>query len=98
MGVYHVCVLIWLAYLWLPERVSQFAVKSVPEHDLETWNEELQRLIQSMIITFVLVIFALVALIFLIRLAKGRGFSSLCPCQPQSPDSAGRSPRLSQPD
>jgi len=47
MAVYHVCVLIWLAYLWLPERVSQFGVKAVPEHDLESWNEELQRLIRQ---------------------------------------------------
>jgi hypothetical protein len=47
MGVYHICVLIWLAYLWLPERASNFAVRSVPEHDLESWNKELQRLIQQ---------------------------------------------------
>jgi hypothetical protein len=47
MAVYHVCVLVWLTYLWLPERVSQFAVKTVPEHDLESWNKELQRLIQQ---------------------------------------------------
>jgi len=47
MGVYHVCVLVWLAYLWLPEKVTQFALKAVPEHDLESWNKELQRLIQQ---------------------------------------------------
>jgi hypothetical protein len=47
MAVYHVCVLVWLAYLWLPERLPQFAVKAVPEHDLESWNQELQRLIQQ---------------------------------------------------
>lgn len=47
MGVYHCCVVVWLAYLWLPERVAQFAVKAVPEHDLESWNKELQRLIQQ---------------------------------------------------
>jgi hypothetical protein len=47
MVVYHCCVLIWLAYLWLPERSSQFAIKAVPEHDLENWNKELQRLIQQ---------------------------------------------------
>ena len=47
MAVYHVCVLVWLAYLWLPEKVPQFAVKAVPEHDLESWNKELQRLIQQ---------------------------------------------------
>ena len=47
MAVYHCCVLIWLAYLWLPERATQFAMKTVPEHDLESWNEELQRLIRQ---------------------------------------------------
>lgn len=47
MSVYHLCVFIWLAYLWLPEKVPQFAVNSLPEHDLETWNQELQRLIQQ---------------------------------------------------
>jgi hypothetical protein len=47
MAVYHSSVLIWLAYLWLPERVAQFSVKAVPEHDLERWNEELQRLIRQ---------------------------------------------------
>jgi hypothetical protein len=47
MAVYHLCVLVWLAYLWLPERVTQFAVKSVPEHDMDSWNKELQRLIQQ---------------------------------------------------
>lgn len=46
-AVYHICVLVWLAYLWLPEKVTQFSVKAVPEHDLESWNEELQRLIRQ---------------------------------------------------
>jgi len=47
MATYHACVLIWLLYLWLPERSPQYAVRSVPEHDLEAWNKELQRLIQQ---------------------------------------------------
>ncbi len=47
MSAYHFSVLIWLVYLWAPERSPQFAVKAVPQHDLEVWNEELQRLIQQ---------------------------------------------------
>jgi hypothetical protein len=47
MAVYHCCVLVWLIYLWLPERSPQLAVKTVPDHDLDNWNKELQRLIQQ---------------------------------------------------
>jgi hypothetical protein len=47
MATYHVCVLLWLFYLWAPERSPQYAVKALPEHDLEDWNKELQRLIQQ---------------------------------------------------
>jgi hypothetical protein len=47
MSTYHVCVLVWLFYLWAPERSTQYAVNSVPEHDLEAWNQELQRLIRQ---------------------------------------------------
>jgi hypothetical protein len=47
MGAYHASVLVWLAYLWAPERSPQYSVKAVPEHDLETWNQELQRLIRQ---------------------------------------------------
>ena len=46
MVVYHACVLIWIIYLWAPERSSQYALKTLPEHNLEDWNQELQRLIQ----------------------------------------------------
>jgi len=46
MATYHVCVVIWLVYLWAPERSTQYAVKGIPEHELEAWNKELQRLIQ----------------------------------------------------
>jgi hypothetical protein len=43
LGTYVLCVLVWMFYLWLPERVQSAAPK-LPEHDLEVWNEELQRL------------------------------------------------------
>jgi hypothetical protein len=45
MATYHCCVLIWAFYLWAPERSSQYAVKVLPEADLESWNQELQRLL-----------------------------------------------------
>lgn len=45
MATYHACVLIWAFYLWAPERSSQYAMKALPEADLESWNQELQRLL-----------------------------------------------------
>jgi hypothetical protein len=47
MGTYHGCVLIWAFYLLMPERSPQYTVRAVPEHDLEIWNQELQRLIHQ---------------------------------------------------
>jgi hypothetical protein len=40
-------VLIWFAYLFIPERGLQGVVKTLPEHDLETWNQELERLLHQ---------------------------------------------------
>jgi hypothetical protein len=47
MGTYHICVLIWGFYLLAPERSSQYALKTLPEHDLDSWNQELQRLLRQ---------------------------------------------------
>ncbi|HYM05641.1 MAG TPA: hypothetical protein VEU11_03705 [Terriglobales bacterium] len=44
MATYHCCVLIWLAYVLAPETVHR-TVKELPEHNLEQWNAELQRLL-----------------------------------------------------
>jgi hypothetical protein len=41
---YHVCVLIWIYYLLAPER--SYAPKTLPQHDLDHWNVELERLIK----------------------------------------------------
>ena len=45
MACYHFSVLIWLGYALAPQRVP-VAIKSVPSHQLESWNVELERLLQ----------------------------------------------------
>lgn len=47
MVTYHCSVLIWMFYLLAPERSAQYTVKPTPEIDLESWNQELQRLIHQ---------------------------------------------------
>ena len=48
MGIYHVCVLVWLFYVLIPEKPSSPPPDSqIPEHDLDAWNDELQRLIRQ---------------------------------------------------
>jgi hypothetical protein len=39
--------LVWMAYLLAPERESQIVVKALPENELETWNQELRRLLHQ---------------------------------------------------
>lgn len=46
MGTYHCCVLVWIFYLAAPERQVRYALNSLPEHNLDLWNQELQRLLQ----------------------------------------------------
>ncbi len=46
MSTYHLCVLIWMFYLLRPERATSHVLNPVPKHDLEIWNNELQRLVQ----------------------------------------------------
>jgi hypothetical protein len=45
MACYHCSVLIWLGYALAPQRVP-VATKSIPSHQLESWNVELERLLQ----------------------------------------------------
>jgi len=47
MAAYHVCVLIWFYYLLVPQRSATASAVPVPEHNLEVWNRELERLIQQ---------------------------------------------------
>jgi hypothetical protein len=42
MATYHCSVLVWLAYLFLPENAGRPS-DSIPDHDLEEWNNELRR-------------------------------------------------------
>ncbi len=46
MGAFHVCVLIWLIYLFLPERAPSRTGEHLPEPDLEFWNQELERMVK----------------------------------------------------
>lgn len=46
-GTFLCSVLVWIGYSLMPERGSQTVVESLPDHDLETWNQELQRLLQQ---------------------------------------------------
>jgi len=46
MAAYHCCVLFWIVTLLLPERVET-RVTSVPAHNLDHWNDALQRLLHQ---------------------------------------------------
>jgi hypothetical protein len=52
MATYHACVLVWFYYLLAHGRSSTMSgdgpgpTVSVPEHNLEIWNQELERLLQ----------------------------------------------------
>jgi hypothetical protein len=47
MGTYHVCVLIWLYYVVIPQKVIGKSVVPLPENNLAVWNRELERLLQQ---------------------------------------------------
>jgi hypothetical protein len=47
MATYHACVLIWGYYLLVPSRVVTKSAVTMPEHNLEVWNRELERLLQQ---------------------------------------------------
>lgn len=42
MAVYQVCVFVWIAYLLAPAPSSN-SISKIPDHDLQEWNNELQR-------------------------------------------------------
>jgi hypothetical protein len=45
MATYHFCVLIWFFYLLVPHKVSSRSAVVLPEHNLEVWNREMERLL-----------------------------------------------------
>jgi hypothetical protein len=45
MAGFHVCVVVWMIYVFRPEKSAQAAGRSLAKVDLEFWNEELQRLV-----------------------------------------------------
>jgi hypothetical protein len=46
MATYHICVLIWCYYLLVPQKNATTSAVLLPEHNLDIWNRELERLLQ----------------------------------------------------
>jgi hypothetical protein len=46
MAAFHVCVVIWLVYLFLADRTPAFPDGKLKISDLELWDQELQRMVQ----------------------------------------------------
>jgi hypothetical protein len=44
MAAFHVTVVIWLVYLYLPIRVPEYAGRGLGESDIQFWDQELQRM------------------------------------------------------
>ena len=47
MGTYHCCVVIWIFYLTVADSETSRVSKTLPEHNLDTWNREIERLLQQ---------------------------------------------------
>jgi hypothetical protein len=47
MATYHACVLIWFYCLLVPRKIAAKSTAPLPEHNLEVWNRELERLLQQ---------------------------------------------------
>ena len=47
MATYHFCVVIWLYYLLVPQKVVRKSSVPLPENNLAVWNRELERLLQQ---------------------------------------------------
>jgi hypothetical protein len=46
MAVYHICVLVWMVALLVPQR-QEISPVSVPAHNLDHWTDALQQLLQQ---------------------------------------------------
>jgi hypothetical protein len=47
MAAYQACVLIWFYFLLVPQKHVITSAAPLPEHNLELWNRELERLLQQ---------------------------------------------------
>lgn len=47
MATYHFCVLLWGYYLLVPQKVRTKPIVSLPQHNLDVWNRELERLLHQ---------------------------------------------------
>jgi hypothetical protein len=47
MATYHLCVLIWGYYLLVPKKTRVRPAVSLPKHNLDVWNQELERLLHQ---------------------------------------------------
>ncbi len=45
MATYHICVLIWIYYLLVSQKVAAKSAVLLPENNLALWNQELERLL-----------------------------------------------------
>jgi len=46
MAAFHACVLVWLVYTLRPERKLEFVESGFKKSDLESWNQDLQRMVE----------------------------------------------------
>lgn len=46
MAAFHACVVIWLVYLFLPERAPRFAGGGLEKSQMEFWDQELERMVR----------------------------------------------------
>jgi len=44
MAAFHVCVVVWLIYLLLPDRSRAFVGRGLGKSDIQFWDQELQRM------------------------------------------------------
>jgi hypothetical protein len=47
LGTYHACVLVWIYYFVTGEKAFPTSLPSLPDHKLDLWNRELERLLQQ---------------------------------------------------
>jgi hypothetical protein len=46
MAAFHISVLVWLIYIFLPERLPRFTGTGLHKSDLELWDQELRRMVR----------------------------------------------------